>query len=150
VLHFIQASGGAFASDLSGAISALRDRVPRSSTPRIFHLAERSTWNLAQRSGSYTSSTRDQSLAEVGFIHCSFEEQVSKTAGRFYADVDPGQFVALVIDPTCLEARFVIEAAGDGELFPHIYGPLNPDAVIATRPLLLEEAGFSLGDAAPN
>ena len=27
------------------------------------------------------------------------------------------------------------EPAGSGELFPHIYGPINPEAVVATQPL---------------
>jgi uncharacterized protein (DUF952 family)/nucleoside 2-deoxyribosyltransferase len=150
VLHFIEASGGAFTTELDGAVAALRARLPAASeTPRIFHLAERSTWALAKASGSYASSTRDQSLAEVGFIHCSFEEQLAATAARFYADADPHLFVVLVIDPSRLDARLVTEQAGNGELFPHIYGPLNVDAVIATRPLIRRDAEFILGAAGP-
>jgi uncharacterized protein (DUF952 family)/nucleoside 2-deoxyribosyltransferase len=150
VLHFIEASGGAFTTELGTAIAALVARLPAAGeTPRIFHLAERSTWALATTSGSYSSSTRDQSLAEVGFIHCSFEEQLASTAARFYADADPNLFVVLVIDPSRLDARLVTEQAGNGELFPHIYGPLNADAVIATRPLIRRDAEFILGAAGP-
>ena len=148
VLHFIEANSGAFATKLDVAVAALRDRVPASSeTPRIFHLAERSTWASAKASGSYTSSTRDQSLAKVGFIHCSFEPQVLATATRFYSDADPDHFVVLVIDPSRLEAKLVVEQAGNGEQFPHIYGPLNLDAVLATRPLIRRGSEFILGAA---
>jgi uncharacterized protein (DUF952 family)/nucleoside 2-deoxyribosyltransferase len=148
VLHFIEASGGTFATDLDGAVAALRERMTASSEPsRIFHLAERSTWALAKASGDYASSTRDQSLAEVGFIHCSFEQQLGATATRFYSDADPDRYVALVIDPSLLRARLVVEQAGNGELFPHIYGPLNVDAVVATRPLIWRDSEFILGAA---
>jgi len=150
VLHFIETSGGTFATELDVAVAALRDRMTASSEPsRIFHLAELSTWASAKASGDYSSSTRDQSLAEVGFIHCSFEQQLSATATRFYADAEPGRYVALVIDPSLLRARFVVEQAGNGELFPHIYGPLNVDAVVATRPLIWRESEFILGAAGP-
>jgi uncharacterized protein (DUF952 family)/nucleoside 2-deoxyribosyltransferase len=148
VLHFIEVSGGVFATEIDIAVAALQERVPASrETPRIFHLAERATWAVAKASGNYSASTRDQSLAEVGFIHCSFEPQVIATARRFYAGVDPELFVALIIDPSQLAAKLVVEQAGNGELFPHIYGPLNPNAVVATRPLIRRDAEFSLGSA---
>jgi uncharacterized protein (DUF952 family)/nucleoside 2-deoxyribosyltransferase len=148
VLHFIEASGGAFATELDTAVTALVARVPgMGETPRIFHLAERSTWALARASGRYTSSTRDQTLAEVGFIHCSFEQQLAATAARFYADADPQLFVVLVIDPSLLDAQLVTEQAANGERFPHIYGPLNTDAVVATRPLIRRGTEFLLGAA---
>jgi uncharacterized protein (DUF952 family)/nucleoside 2-deoxyribosyltransferase len=150
VLHFIEASGGAFATELHSAVAALLARVPVSGeAPRIFHLAERSTWALAKNSGSYENSTRDQSLAEVGFIHCSFEQQLSATATRFYADADPDLFVVLVIDPSLLDTLLVVEQAGNGENFPHIYGPLNLEAVVATRPLIRRDDGFFLGVPGP-
>jgi uncharacterized protein (DUF952 family)/nucleoside 2-deoxyribosyltransferase len=150
VLHFIEARGGAFTTGLDAAVAALLARLPNASeTPRIFHLAERSTWALAKASGSYTSSTRDQNLAEVGFIHCSFKEQLAATAARFYADADPNLFVVLVIDPSLLDARLVTEKAGNGQLFPHIYGPLNIDAVIATAPLIRRDSEFTRGAAGP-
>jgi uncharacterized protein (DUF952 family)/nucleoside 2-deoxyribosyltransferase len=148
VLHFIDKAGGAFTTELNAGVAALRDRVPAArDAPRIFHLAERSTWASAKTAGRYTTSTRDQSLAEVGFIHCSFAAQVLATAGRFYGDADPGQFQLLVIDPSRLAAKLVLEAASNGEKFPHIYGPLNTDAVIATRPLIRRDGEFSLGAA---
>lgn len=149
VLHFIEASGGAFAATLETAVSALRARMPPPTDVRIFHIAERAAWAAAKATQSYTISSRGQSLAEVGFIHCSREVQVLATAARFYSDVDPDHLLVLVIDPSKLNAKLVAEPAGDGELFPHIYGPLNVDAVLATRPLVRSGARFDLGSAGP-
>src|SRR5262249_43988759 len=60
--------------------------------------------------------------------------QVARTANRFYLDV-PGDLVLLVIDPGRLRAELRYEDVPGAELpFPHIYGPLNIDAVIDARP----------------
>jgi uncharacterized protein (DUF952 family)/nucleoside 2-deoxyribosyltransferase len=147
VLHFIHGTGGSLHTTLEEAVVALRNRVAPDVTSRIFHLADRSKWSSAKRVGAYDASTRDQALAEVGFIHCSFDTQLLKTAGRFYADADETQLVVLVIDPERLTAPLSVEQAGNGEGFPHIYGPLNVDAVVATISLERDGEGFRLGAA---
>ena len=100
----------------------------------IFHLAESGHWAAAQASGSYAQSTRGCTLAEEGFIHASSAEQWPVVRSRFYADY-PGDLVLLTIDPDLLHAELRLEV-GDivtGESFPHIYGPLDVDAVVETR-----------------
>jgi glutathione S-transferase len=95
----------------------------------IFHLARRADWERAVRSGAYTVSTRGRSLAEEGFIHMSTEEQVAGVAQRYYAGVD--DLVLLHVDETKLAAPLKWdEVAGSHTPFPHVYGPLNPDAVV--------------------
>jgi glutathione S-transferase len=69
---------------------------------RIHHIALPQEWAAAFETGEYTRSTRDQSLAEVGFIHCSTSEQTESTANRFYADLD--ELVLLTIDPQRLSS----------------------------------------------
>ncbi|GLY81535.1 DUF952 domain-containing protein [Actinoallomurus iriomotensis] len=98
----------------------------------IFHIAERTDWEAARESGGpYEISTRGQTLADVGFIHASRdEEQVRKVQRAFYADLD--DLLLLTIDPEGLDVRH--EAVGD-DVFPHIYGPLPIEAVIDVRPL---------------
>jgi uncharacterized protein (DUF952 family) len=98
----------------------------------IFHIAERSDWEAARASGGpYEISTRGRTLAEVGFIHASRDEEQVRTVQRaFYADLD--DLVLLTIDPEGLDVRD--EAVGD-DVFPHIYGPLPIEAVIDVRPL---------------
>ena len=73
------------------------------------------------------------SLAEEGYIHCSFAEQVAATAGRFYGDV--AEVVLLQIDPDRLTSPVVVEdLVGSGEPFPHVYGPIDLAAVVAADP----------------
>jgi uncharacterized protein (DUF952 family) len=94
-------------------------------TQPIVHITHRDEWALAQLSGEY----RPGSLSEEGFIHCSKPDQVVRVAGTFLA----GQhgLVLLVIDSKRLlaEVRWEPGADSPAELFPHIYGPLNLDAV---------------------
>jgi uncharacterized protein (DUF952 family) len=100
---------------------------------RIFHIARRREWEDARRVGSYAISTRDQSLDDVGFIHCSYAHQVAGTANRYYAG-EP-DLVLLVIDPERLAAPLRAEPPAAGaEPYPHIYGPLNTEAVVDVLP----------------
>ena len=98
----------------------------------LFHLALKGDWEQAQDSGTYQWSTRGMRLTEVGFIHCSWQEQVPKTFERFYADA--GEIVLLEIDPTRLNSPLRADAIPTGELFPHLYGPLPIEAVRSTTP----------------
>ncbi len=94
----------------------------------IFHLALQAEWDEAvARGGPYERSTIGQSLAEVGFVHCSFDGQVEQTAALFYANRD--DVVVLTIDTNRLNADVRVESG-----FPHIYGPLPLDAVVDARP----------------
>ncbi len=91
----------------------------------ILHATTRSAWLAAQASGEYAAD----SLAGEGFIHCSTAEQILGVADRFFA----GQhgLVLLVIDPERLSSELRWEPGVDlaTELFPHIYGPINLEAV---------------------
>jgi uncharacterized protein (DUF952 family) len=94
----------------------------------IFHITTRQEWEKAQREGAY----RPASLDDAGFIHFSTSEQVLRVANAFYR----GQrdLVLLEVDAARLHAdvRYEppAEAPGSAERFPHLYGALNPDAVI--------------------
>ena len=101
---------------------------------RIYHIATGSDWARAQRDGEYSTSTIGRSLADEGFIHTSRATQVADVANRFYRGV-PDELVLLVIDPDFVRAPIRYEhVPGAEDPFPHIYGPLNPDAVVAERP----------------
>lgn len=90
----------------------------------IFHIATRDTWDEAARAGSY----RADSLDTEGFIHCSQAHQVAEVANiRFRGRED---LVLLWIDSARVRAEIKYEDASDGSgKFPHIYGPINTDAV---------------------
>lgn len=102
----------------------------------VFHIAQADHWREAQDSGRYTWSTLDRTLADEGFIHCSEAHQWEGTLGRYYAAYD-GDLVLLTIDTTRLTSPLVREVGNPvtGEEFPHVYGPIDVDAVVRATPL---------------
>ncbi len=99
----------------------------------IFHLAGAPAWGEARAAGEYRCSTLGKSLDEVGFIHCSRREQVAVVANARYRG--ERALVLLVIDRDRVRAEVRDEdLEGSGDLFPHIYGPLNLDAVVRVVP----------------
>ena len=111
----------------------------------LWHLALASDWEDALASGSYEISTRGRSLAEEGFIHCSYPHQLAGVARAFYADVDEPLLV-LELNREALAARgarvHVEEVpASNGQRFPHVYGPIAVDAVLTVRPATFDEGG---------
>jgi len=100
----------------------------------IFHVADAATWEAAKAAGHYDQSTLDKSIAEEGFMHCSYKDQVSGVAQRYYAEVT-SPLVLLTIDPSLLDAPLMAESPAEGaEPYPHIYGILNVNAVIEVAP----------------
>lgn len=89
----------------------------------IYHILPRADWEQAQRQGDY----RPASLAAEGFIHLSTRSQVPGTLARFFAG--HAGLLLLCVDAARLRAELRYDAA-DGQTFPHLYGPLNLDAVI--------------------
>jgi uncharacterized protein (DUF952 family) len=109
----------------------------------ILHLTRRSDWEAAVEAGSYELSTRGGTLQQVGFIHASTRGQLPAVAELFFRDLSD-DLVVLVMDDADLrssgaEVRF--EDAGNGELFPHIYGPIDPRWVSAVLPAHFDSAG---------
>jgi uncharacterized protein (DUF952 family) len=109
----------------------------------ILHLAVQADWEAALKSGEYRTSTRGATLDQVGYIHASYPEQLTGTAELIYAGIDSALCV-LVIDERRVAAaglHIVDEDSGDGELYPHIYGPLRPEFVIEVLPAAFDDHG---------
>jgi uncharacterized protein (DUF952 family) len=102
----------------------------------LLHITERSLWDAARESGTYEMSTRGRTLQEEGFIHCSTRTQLPSVAGFLYGTYEgPDELVVLAIDAERLGVPLKYEAPEPGgEEFPHIYGPIPVDAVIAVEP----------------
>jgi uncharacterized protein (DUF952 family) len=100
----------------------------------ILHLAYPDQWEAARQAGSYRWSTRGKSLDDgAAFIHASRPEQVGMVANFVYDDVQE-PLLLLVIDTERLVSALCDEDLdGIGISFPHIYGPLNLDAVVDVR-----------------
>ena len=102
---------------------------------RIFHIATAADWEAARRSGSYTTSTYGVSLAEEGFIHASRADQWPAVRERWYAGVQE-PLVLLVVDTGRLTSPVVEEVpSGASESFPHVYGPIDLEAVVHALPI---------------
>lgn len=99
---------------------------------RIHHIALESDWLAAREAGRYEVSTLGRTLADEGFIHASRPDQVRSVTTRFYGGTRK-PLVRLDIDTDRLTADWREEAVG-ADTFPHIYGPLNLDAVIGVTP----------------
>jgi uncharacterized protein (DUF952 family) len=101
--------------------------------PMIYHLTSAAEWEDAGNAGEYRVSTRGRTLDEEGFIHCSLAGQVAGVADRFYRGRTG--LVLLTIDERRVGPEIRYESpAGTAETFPHIYGPLNLDAVVNVTP----------------
>ncbi len=79
------------------------------------------------------------SLHTEGFIHCSTLAQLKLTAERYYSKVP--EIIVLVIDEQKLKAGLEFEMASVGEEFPHIYGPINKEA-ITERKVYINKGGI--------
>ncbi len=96
--------------------------------PFLYHITHPETLAAAEKVGGY----RADSLSTEGFTHCSFREQMLKTANRFCR----GQkgLRILKIDPARLASEIKLEPADNGELFPHVYGEINLPAILEAMP----------------
>ncbi|HEY5729836.1 MAG TPA: DUF952 domain-containing protein [Anaerolineales bacterium] len=110
----------------------------------IFHITTRKDWEAAQTKGEYIV----ESLRAEGFIHCSTLSQILPVAEKFYK----GQsgLVLLLIEPTLLTSELKWEAPSggtppsgvpEGDPFPHIYGPINLDAVVNVLDFIKDSNG---------
>lgn len=107
----------------------------------IVIIARSDDWQRAQKPKEYTQPTIDSTLADVGFIHCSFPEQTLDIANRKYSDQN--DLLLLFIDTEKVKAPIKYEGALSGRagIFPHIYGALNVDAVYASATLQKNDKG---------
>ena len=96
----------------------------------IYHVTTAHEWQAAQEKGCYEAP----SMATEGFIHCSDEGQVAGVLERYFAGKQ--DLVKLVIDTNRLQHRLQYDLSPSvNEAFPHVYGPINLDAVIAVEAL---------------
>ncbi len=90
---------------------------------RIYHIVLPEAW--AEFDGELYEHA---SLAAEGFIHCSFDHQVDAVLRRYYSGVD--RVIVLEIESGNLTSALVNEPSTGGEIYPHIYGPINRDAIV--------------------
>lgn len=92
-----------------------------------FHLVPKAYFESLDPRQDYTPSD----FALDGFIHCTDSpEEMAHVANVLYkSNLDPHYY--LYIDKTSVRASVRYEDAG--HKYPHIYGALNRDAIVAVR-----------------
>jgi uncharacterized protein (DUF952 family) len=114
-------------------------------TEIIYHLTPAEYFNSLPADQPYLP----REFERDGFIHCTKgEERLLLVADTVYRRV-PGDFLALVIDERKVTSPVKYENVG-GILFPHIYGPLNRDAIVRSVTLGRREDGTFLPIGEPN
>ena len=106
----------------------------------IYHLAPVSDWEAAGGLEEYAA----ESLKSEGFIHCSKDHsQAVEVANRLFKGRD--DMLVLELDVDRLVSPIKHEAARSGTVYPHIYGPINNDAVVGVLGLITGEDGQFIG-----
>jgi uncharacterized protein (DUF952 family) len=103
----------------------------------IYHMCRADEWAAAVKAGHYHGSSQD--LAD-GFIHFSTAGQIVESARKHRA----GQagLLLLAVEAVRLGDRLKWEPARNDDLFPHLYGPLDPAESASVRPLPLGPDGL--------
>ena len=112
---------------------------------RVYKILPRAAWDLAVASAFFAGSPID--LAD-GFIHFSTASQAQETAARHFA----GQAGLVIVgfDADDLGDAMKWEPSRNGDLFPHLYGVLDPSLAVEVRDLTLDAQGVpQIGDLAP-
>jgi uncharacterized protein (DUF952 family) len=105
-------------------------------TRMIYHMCRADEWASAVEAGTYRGSSQDQA---DGFIHFSTAAQIVESARKHRAGQDGLLLVA--VDADRLGDRLKWEPSRGGDLFPHLYGPLDPAESTSARPLSLGSDG---------
>jgi len=114
----------------------------------IYHVVHPDEWN-AGADRPYAPA----SLAEDGFVHCSPDAETTLAVVNAFYRTGPRPLLALVLDEERLAARCAWEAAdpapppgvSPGTLFPHVFGPLDREAVVRVLEVRWDADGRATG-----
>ncbi len=101
----------------------------------IYHIVTPEIWEEYKNEKFYEA----KSLRTENFIHCSFAEQLDGVLERYYKDAE--KVLILEIETEKLTARLINEISTGGEIYPHIYGKINRDAIVG-----FEERDINAGE----
>lgn len=92
----------------------------------IYHIVLPDVWDAFDTGIYHTASIESE-----GFIHCSYADQLDGVIERYYKDEK--RLIILSIETDRLMSRVVHEPSTGDEIYPHIYGPINRDAIVAAK-----------------
>ncbi len=91
---------------------------------KIYHIVLPDVWEKFKDEKFYEA----ESLQTEGFIHCSFAEQIETVLNRYYKDTE--RVLLLKIETEKLTSELINEPSTGGEIYPHIYGKINTEAIV--------------------
>ncbi|TWU47119.1 DUF952 domain-containing protein [Rubripirellula reticaptiva] len=103
----------------------------------LFKVVPKPVWESATEAGFFAGHGID--LVD-GFIHLSLPEQVAETLARHF--VGQTELMLVTVDGEQLDEMLRFEPSRGGDLFPHVYGSIPMDAVIAAEPLMIGPDGL--------
>jgi uncharacterized protein (DUF952 family) len=105
----------------------------------VYKIVDRPAWQKAVADGVFVGAAVD--LAD-GFVHFSTALQVAETAARHFAG--RADLLLVAVDVAALGRGLVFEPSRGGDLFPHLYAPLDLAAVVEVTDLPLGPDGRHL------
>ena len=94
---------------------------------KIYHIVTPEVWEKFKTEDFYYA----ESLHTEGFIHCSFAGQLEGVLKRYYSSAE--KVLILEIEPEKLTSKLVNEPSTNNEIYPHIYGKINRDAIVGIK-----------------
>ena len=91
---------------------------------KIYHIVTPEVWDKFKNEDFYEA----ESLQTEGFVHCSFAEQLEMVLERYYKDAE--KVLILEIETDELTSKLVNEPSTNDEIYPHIYGKINKNAIV--------------------
>lgn len=92
-----------------------------------YHATPKEHWEASEPSQPYLPPDFDAG----GFIHCTDSADALTSVLTAYYKDEPGDWVVLSIDKDRVSSPIRYEDPDN--TFPHIYGPLNRDAIVGVR-----------------
>ena len=100
----------------------------------IYKILADAAYDAAKSEGQFFGTADD---LRDGFIHFSAAHQLAGTLAKHFAGQE--DLVLLTVDTSALGSALKWEKSRGGDLFPHLYGPLALDAIVAEAPLPLDD-----------
>lgn len=99
---------------------------------KIYHIVTPETWEKFKNEDFYYAT----SLQTENFIHCSFRDQLNAVLERYYKTAE--KVLILEIETEKLQSKLVEELSTNNEIYPHVYGQINRDAIVGIEERIID------------
>ena len=96
----------------------------------VYKIIDADAWRAAEADGVFKGAAID---LKDGYIHLSTASQVKETARLHFAGAD--HLLLVAIDEEVVSENLKWEASRSGQLFPHVYGTIDPAKILWAKPM---------------